>query len=58
MRSHVKTTAGTSDKFGMGVGVHEGSLLSSILFNILMDKATRGQKGSSMRIQDMQIIHY
>ena len=39
--SRVKTTAGTSEEFDIGVGVHQGSVLSPLLFIIVMDEATK-----------------
>ena len=39
--SRVKTTAGTSGEFDIGVGVHQGSVLSPLLFIIVMDEATK-----------------
>lgn len=40
-RTSVKTAAGTSEEFGIGVAVHQGSVLSPLLFVIVMDEATR-----------------
>ena len=40
-RSRVRTLAGTSDEFGIGVGVHQGSALSPLLFVVVMQEATR-----------------
>ena len=40
-RSRVRTLAGTSDEFGIGVGVHQGSALSPLLFVGVMQEATR-----------------
>lgn len=40
-RSCIKTEAGASKDFGIGVGVHQTSILSTVLFIILMDEATR-----------------
>ena len=45
--SRVRTGGGTSEDFEIGVGVHQGSILSPLLFIIVMDEATRGaRKGS------------
>ena len=41
-KSQVKTEAGTSEEFNIGVGVHQGSVLSPLLFIVVMDEATRG----------------
>lgn len=41
IRSYVKVAAVTSEKFGVEVDVHQGYVLSPILFIILMDVATR-----------------
>ena len=35
-RSRVRTLAGTSDQFGIGVGVHQGSARSPLLFMVVM----------------------
>ena len=40
-RTRVKTVAGISREFGIGVGVHQGSILSPLLFIIVMDEVTR-----------------
>ena len=40
-RSRVRTIAGTSDEFGIGVGVHQRSALSPLLFVVVMQEATR-----------------
>lgn len=47
IRSHIKAAAGTSEVFGTGVGVHQGSVLSPIVFIVYYeDKTTReGRKG-------------
>lgn len=38
MKSRGQTVAGTSVKFGAGVDVYLGSVLSQLLFIMLMDK--------------------
>ena len=44
-RSRVRTLAGPSDEFfGIGVGVHQGSELSPLLFVVVMQEATRGKR--------------
>ena len=43
-KSRVKTAAGTSGEFEIGVGVHQGSALSPLLFIIVMEEATRGER--------------
>ena len=40
-RSNVKVAAGTSEEFGIGVGVHQGSALSPLLFVVVMQEATK-----------------
>ena len=40
-RSKVRTLAGTSEEFEIGVGVHQGSALSLLLFVVVMQEATR-----------------
>ena len=43
-KSRVRTVAGTSEEFSIEVGVHQGSVLSQLLFIIVMDEATRGSR--------------
>ena len=43
-KSKVRTVAGTSEEFSIGVGVHQGSVLSPLLFIIVTDEATRGAR--------------
>ncbi len=38
--SKIKTKNGISNDFEIGVGVHQGSVLSPLLFIIVMDEAT------------------
>lgn len=38
--STIKTMVGTSDEFEIGVGVHQGSVLTPILFITVMEAAT------------------
>ena len=38
-RSRVRTLADTSDEFGIGVGVHQGSAPSPLLFVVVMQEA-------------------
>ena len=47
-RSRVRTLAGTSDEFGIGVGVHQGSALSPLLFVVVMQEATRAARGEGL----------
>ena len=42
--SKVKTSSGTSEEFGIRVGVHQGSPLSPLLFVLVMEEATRGER--------------
>ena len=44
--SRVKTRAGTSEKFGIRMGVHQGSALSPLLFVIVMEEATKEERRS------------
>ena len=48
-RSRVRTLAGTSDEFGIGMGVHPGSELSPLLFVVVMQaEATREARGEGL----------
>ena len=40
-RTRVKTVAGVSKDFDIGVGVHQGSILSPLLFIVVMDEVTK-----------------
>jgi len=40
-RTRVKTVAGVSTDFDIGVGVHQGSILSPLLFIVVMDEVTK-----------------
>ena len=44
-RSQVRTPAGTSKPFDIGVGVHQGSPLSPLLFITVMEEATKAARG-------------
>ena len=44
-RSRVRTLVGTSDECGVGMGVHQGSALSPLLFVVVMQEATREARG-------------
>ena len=41
MRSRVRVAGETSDSFEIGVGVHQGSVLSPLIFIFIMEEATR-----------------
>ena len=47
-RSWVRTLAGTSNEFGIGVVVHQGSSLSPLLFVVVMQEATREARGEGL----------
>ena len=47
-RSRVRTLASTSDEFGMGVGVHQGSAMSPLLFVVVIQKATKEARGEGL----------
>ena len=40
-RSRVRVAGGLSDEFEIGVGVHQGSVLSPLLFILIMEEATK-----------------
>ena len=40
-KKRVKTVAGVSKDFDIGVGVHQGSILSPLLFIVVMDDVTK-----------------
>ena len=46
-KSKVKTSVGTSEEFNIGVGVHQGSALSPLLFILVIQEATKevGREG-------------
>ena len=44
----VWSLAGTSDEFGIGVGVNQGSALSPLLFVLVMQEATRAARGEGL----------
>ena len=46
--SRVKTVAGKSEKFKIGVGVHQGSALSPLLFIAVMEEATKECRGEGL----------
>ena len=47
-RSRVKTLAGTSDEIGIGVGIHQRSAQSPLLFLLVMQEATRAARGEEL----------
>ena len=40
-KTRVKTMAGVSTDFDIGGGVHQGSILSPLLFIVVMDEVTK-----------------
>ena len=44
-RSRVRTLAGTSDEFGIGVGIHQGSSWGTLVFGDVRGR----EKGDSIR---------
>lgn len=55
-KSHVKTLAGISEEFDIGVGVHQGSALSPLLFITVMEEATKEARGGNPGSYCMQTI--
>ena len=47
-RSRVKAVAGISGEFNIGVGVHQGSALSPLLFVIVMGEVTKEVRGDAI----------
>ena len=47
-RSRVRTLAGTSDEFGIGVGVYQGSALRPLLFVVVIEEANRASGGEGL----------
>ena len=47
-KSRVRTLAGISDEFGIGVGVHQGSAVSPLLFVVVMQEATRTARSEGL----------
>ena len=47
-RSRVRALEGTSEEFGIGVGVHKASALSPLLFVVVMQEATREARGEGL----------
>jgi len=41
-RTSVRTPGGVTNDFFVGMGLHQGSTLSSFLFTLVMDELTRG----------------
>ena len=46
--SRVETVASKSDKFKIGVGVHQGSALSPLLFIAVMEEVTKECRGEGL----------
>ena len=44
-RSRVCAAGGTSEEFGIGVGVHQGSALSPLLFILVMEETSKDRRG-------------
>ena len=47
-KTKVKVGSGLSDKFSVNVGVHQGSVLSPLLFAIVVDAVTERVRGGSI----------
>ncbi len=47
-RSKVKTAAGVSEELNIGVGVHQGSALSPLLFIVVMQEVTKEERGEGL----------
>jgi len=48
-RSRVKSPAGLSEEFSIEVGVHQGSVLSPLLFIVVMQEATKEERGENLK---------
>ena len=49
IRSRVKLPAGLSEEFSIEVGVHQGSVLSPLLFIVVMQEATKEERGENLK---------
>ena len=50
-RSRVRTLAGTSDEFGIGVGVHQGSALKPLQVVVVLHQPTIAARGEESEEQ-------
>ena len=51
-KSRVRILAGTSDEFGIGVGVHQRSALSPLLFVLVIQEATKEARGEELNQEE------
>ena len=52
-KTNLKVGSGLSDEFSVNVGAHQGSVLSPLLFAIVVDAVTeRARDGSINRVRD------
>ena len=48
-RRRVKSPAGLSEEFSIEMGVHQGSTLSPLLFIVVMQEATKEERGENLK---------
>ena len=47
--ARLKSPAGMSEEFSIEVGVHQGSSLSPLLFIVVMQEATKEERGDNLK---------
>ena len=50
VRSRVRVGDGYSEEFGVGVGIHQGSVLSPLLFIIVLEALSREMEKKGLRV--------